>query len=180
LLRFFGWQLVGKLPKEKKYVIIIGPHTSNWDFIIFLLVKSSYKLKLVFIGKHTIFIWPFSLFLRKIGGIPVERSGAHNVVDTIVDEFALRDEMIFALSPEGTRSYLDHWKSGFYHIATKANVPVQCAFLDVRSKKLGWGPMFHLTDNKDVDLEKIASFYSDKIGFKPEKSSKIIFKCSNK
>lgn len=178
ILKLFGWQLVGELPKTKKYVVIIGPHTSNWDFFIFLLLKFFYRIKVVFIGKHTIFFGPIGWALRKVGGIPVERSSTHNVVDKIVEEFSLRDEMIFALSPEGTRSYLDHWKSGFYHIARKAKVPVQTAFLDVRSKQLGWGPVFYLTDDRHADLKKIAAFYSDKQGFKPEKFSKIIFKRS--
>ncbi len=179
ILKFFGWKLVGELPEYKKYLIIIGPHTSNLDFFMFLLVKWVYRIKVVFIGKHTIFIGPIGWILRKIGGIPVERSSAHNVVDTIVNEFSLRDEMIFALSPEGTRSYLNHWKSGFYHIARKAGVPVQSAYLDVKTKQIGWGPVFHLSDDKDRDLEKIADFYSDKLGFKPEKFSKITFKRHN-
>lgn len=179
ILRIFGWQLVGELPPIKKYIIIIGPHTSNWDFFIFILVKFRFRIKVVFIGKHSIFIGPIGWALRKIGGIPVERSSAHNVVDKIVEEFLARDAMIFALSPEGTRSYLDHWKSGFYHIARKANVPVQTAFLDVRSKQIGWGPMFYMTDDRHEDLIKIAGFYSDKQGFKPEKFSKIVFKSSN-
>lgn len=180
MFKLFGWHLVGKPPELNKYVVIIGPHTSNWDFVVFLLVKLAFKLKIVFIGKHAIFIWPFSVFLSKIGGIPVERTRAHNVVDTIVTEFSERDKMVFALSPEGTRSYLDHWKSGFYYIAKKANVPVQCAFLDTRSKEVGWGSLFYLTDNRDVDLKKIASFYSAKKGFKPENFSKITFKHSDR
>ncbi len=179
ILKTLGWRLVGKLPTLKKYVVIVGPHTSNWDFFIFLLVKFSYRLTVVFIGKHTIFIGPIGWALRKIGGIPVERSSAHNVVDKIVEEFSIREEMVFALSPEGTRRYLDHWKSGFYHIARKANVPVQTAFLDVRSKQTGWGPLFYLSDDRHEDLKKIAEFYSGKLGFKPEKFSKIIFKSSN-
>ena len=115
-----------------------------------------------------------------MGGLPVNRSRAHNVVDTIVDEFNKRDEMIFGLSPEGTRSYLDHWKSGFYHIARKANVPVQTAFLDAPSKTLGWGPLFEVTADKNADLARIASFYSDKRGIRPEKFSKIVFRPSDK
>jgi len=180
ILKLFGWRFIGEPPEQKKYVVIIGPHTSNWDFVIFLLVKMTYQLKVVFIGKHTIFIWPFSLFLKKIGGIPVERSSKHNVVDAIAEEFSKRDEMVFALSPEGTRSYLDHWKSGFYFIARKARVPVQCAFLDAPTKTLGWGPIFNLSDDKDADLKRIESFYADKRGFKPEKFSKIVFKDSGK
>lgn len=176
VLNLFGWKLVGELPQVRKYIVIIGPHTSNWDFFIFLLVKFAYGLKVLFIGKHTIFVGPFGWALRKVGGIPVERSTAHNVVDQIVGEFKLRDEMIFGLSPEGTRSYLNHWKSGFYHIARKANVPVQTAFLDAKTRQLGWGPVFHMSEDKHADLRKIADFYSDKQGLKPEKFSKPVFR----
>lgn len=175
LLRLSGWKLVGQLPPIKKFVVIIAPHTSNWDFFIFVAVKFAFRIKVVFIGKHSIFIGPVGWILRKMGGIPVVRSSAHNVVDTIVAEFNNRDEMIFALSPEGTRSYLDHWKTGFYHIARKAKVPVQTAFLDRPSKVIGWGPLFELTDNKERDLERIAQFYRTKRGFKPASFSKITF-----
>jgi len=175
ILKNFGWQLVGELPKIKKYVVIIGPHTSNWDFLIFVLVKFAYKINVVFIGKHTIFVGPFDWILRRLGGLPVNRESSHHVVDQIVDEFNKRDSMIFGLSPEGTRRYRNHWKSGFYHIARKANVPVLTAFLDTKTMTLGWGPVFELTDDKHADLKKIAVFYSDKIGIKPEKFSKIVF-----
>lgn len=180
LLQLFGWSLVGELPANKKYVIIIAPHTSNWDFVVFILVKMVFRLKAVFIGKHTIFVGPFGWVLRKLGGIPVNRSSAHNVVDTIVYEFEKRDEMVFALSPEGTRSYLDHWKSGFYHIARKADVPVQIVYLNAGDKTLGLGPLLTMTEDKNSDLKKIAKFYADKQGIKPEKFSKIIFRTSDK
>jgi len=179
ILHLFGWKLEGELPKLEKYVIIIGPHTSNWDFFIFLLVKFHYRLNIVFIGKHTIFIGPIGWVLRRLGGLPVNRSSSHNVVDQIVDEFNRRKQMVFGLSPEGTRSYLDHWKSGFYHIALKAKVPVQSAFLDIISHRIGWGPLFYLTGDKDKDLENIARFYRDKKGIRPEKFSKIVFKHDN-
>jgi 1-acyl-sn-glycerol-3-phosphate acyltransferase len=170
-----SWEIVGNLPKEKKFVIIIGPHTSNWDFFMFILVKFACKLRVSFIGKHTIFIGPAGWVLRKLGGIPVERSSSHNVVDTIVDEFLKRESMIFALSPEGTRSYLDHWKSGFYHIARKANVPVVAAFLDTQTKTIGWGPSFIMGDDKHKDLNKIREFFVDKKGFKQHRYSLVRF-----
>ena len=175
-----GWQVVGQLSQEKKLVAIVAPHTSNWDFCIFVLLKIALRLKVVFIGKHTIFVGPFGWALRKMGGLPVNRGGGHNIVDEIADEFKRRDKMIFALSPEGTRSYLPHWKSGFYHIARKANVPIQTVFLDTKTKTIGWGPVYHLTDDKHADLERIKEFYRDKHGFKPEKFSKITFRSKNK
>lgn len=170
-----GWKIVGNLPEQKKFVVIIAPHTSNWDFFMFILVKFACKLKVSFIGKHTIFVGPIGWLLRKLGGIPVKRSSSHHVVDIIVEEFSRKDSMIFGLSPEGTRSYLDHWKSGFYHIAVNANVPVVTAFLDTRTKTIGWGPSFIMTDNKHKDLENIAKFFSDKRGFKPHNYSQVRF-----
>lgn len=142
---------------------------------MFILIKFACNLKVSFIGKHTIFFGPAGWLLRKLGGIPVKRSSSNDVVNTIVEEFSKRDSMIFALSPEGTRSYLDHWKSGFYHIAKKANVPVVTAFLDTKTKTIGWGPSFIMTENKHKDLEDIGCFFSDKKGFKPHNYSSIRF-----
>lgn len=175
ILKLFGWTLEGEPPSLKKYVIIIAPHTSNWDFFIFLLVKSVFKLQVVFIGKHTIFVGPFGWLLRKIGGLPVERSNSHNVVEQIADEFKRRQHMIFALSPEGTRSYKDHWKSGFYHIAKKAKVPIQTAFLNATDKTLGWGPLMDSSLSEDDLLKKLALFYEDKKGIRSSNFSQIKF-----
>lgn len=176
VLNIFGWTIVGELPKTKKYVAIVAPHTSNWDFPIFVLMKFALRMKVNFIGKHTIFVGPFGWFLKSMGGIPVNRSSRNNVVDQIVDNFKQREEMIFALSPEGTRSFKDHWKSGFYHIAMKADVPVQFCFLDKTTKTLGFGPMIKLSGEEAIDLETIRVFYKDKKGIRPELLSTIQFK----
>ena len=176
ILKLMGWTLVGDYPQEKKFVGIVAPHTSNWDFFFFLLVKWAFKIKVVFIGKHTLFVGPIGWALRKIGGLPIDRRSPHNTVDMIVEEFNKRDKMIFGLSPEGTRSYLDHWKSGFYHIALKAKVPIKMAYIDTTTKTIGWGPKFYPSGDKIKDLELIRNFFSDKKGFKPEKFSKIVFK----
>ena len=175
-LLIFGWKLVGQPPKINKYVVIIAPHTSNWDFFIFLLVKFSYQLKVNFIGKRSIFIGPIGWVLKKIGGIPVNRSKNQNVVDSIVNAFNDNENMIFALSPEGTRSYKDHWKSGFYHIALNANVPLQTCFLDITSKTLGFGPLIKLSGDQEQDIQNLNQFYCDKKGIKSEQFSKIVFK----
>ena len=176
LLKLFGWQTIGKPPEIKKYVVIVAPHTSNWDFFIFLLLKFSYRLKINFIGKHTIFIGPIGWVLRKLGGIPVFRSQNHNVVDSIIKAFNENENMIFALSPEGTRSYKDHWKSGFYHIALNAKVPIQTCFLDMTTKTLGFGPLIELTGDIKQDLAVFQNIYSDKKGIKPALFSKITFR----
>ena len=176
ILNLFGWSVVGQPAQLDKYVIIVAPHTSNWDFFIFLLLKFYYQLKVNFIGKHTIFIGPFGWFLRKIGGIPVVRTENHNVVDTIVLAFKQNQKMIFALSPEGTRSYKNHWKSGFYHIAINAKVPVQTCFLNKTNKTLGFGPLLELCGERQKDLELIRQFYRNKKGINSELFSDIVFK----
>ena len=171
-----GWTIVGQPPETKKYVAIVAPHTSNWDFFIFICMKFALRLKVNFIGKHTIFVGPIGWALRRLGGIPVNRTANNNVVDQIVDSFKQRDNMIFALSPEGTRSYKDHWKSGFYHIALKADVPVQFCYLDKSTKSVGFGPMIQLTGDKNKDLETIKAFFQDKKGIKPDLFSDIRFR----
>lgn len=176
ILSLWGWQLIGKPPELRKYVVIIAPHTSNWDFFIFLLVKFSFQLRVNFIGKHTIFIGPIGWLLRKIGGIPVNRSKNKNVVDAIVDSFRENDDMIFALSPEGTRSYKDHWKTGFYHIALNADVPIQTCFLDADTRTIGFGPLINLSGDITNDLKIISEIYADKKGIREELFSKIRFK----
>ncbi|TQV87339.1 lysophospholipid acyltransferase family protein [Aliikangiella coralliicola] len=171
-----GWTLIGQPPALNQYVAIVAPHTSNWDFFLFLLMKFSFRLKVSFIGKHTIFVWPIGWALRRLGGIPVNRSAKHNVVDTIVEAFNQNEKMIFAISPEGTRSYKDHWKSGFYHIALSAGVPVQTCFLDTTKKQIGFGPLVTLTGDKSKDLDEFQEIYHNKKGIKPELFSQIQFK----
>ena len=156
----------------------MAPHTSNWDFFIFLALKFSLKIKVNFVGKHTIFIWPFNWILRRLGGRPVDRSKNNNMVDAIVALFNQSEEFIFALSPEGTRSYKDHWKSGFYHIAVNAKVPIQLCFLDASTKTIGFGPLLEPTGNLEKDAELIKSFYENKKGINPELGSRINFKKS--
>ncbi len=179
ILKLTGWNLEGEPPNIDKYVVIIAPHTSNWDFFIFLLVKFSYSLKVSFIGKHTIFIGPIGWLLRKIGGIPVNRTKNKNVVGTIVEAFDKSEKMVFALSPEGTRSYKDHWKTGFYHIALNANVPIQTCFLDAETRTLGFGPLVNLSGDIEKDFELFKQVYAGKKGIKQELFSKITFNKKN-
>ena len=176
LLNLFGWRLVGQPPKIKKYVLIVAPHTSNWDFFIFILLKFHFRMKVSFIGKHSIFIGPVGWVLKRLGGIPVDRRKAQNVVQVIVDLFNESEEMAFALSPEGTRSYKDHWKTGFYNIASNAKVPIQFCYLDATTKTLGFGPLFEISGDLDKDFEVIREFYSDKKGLRPELFSEITYK----
>lgn len=174
ILRLLGWTVVGEMPKSKKNVFIFAPHTSNWDFVIMMMTRFSFKMKPAYLGKDTLFRPPFGWFFRMLGGIPVVRSNSHNVVDQVVKIIHERDEIALALAPEGTRSRTKYWKSGFYHIALKAEVPIVMAFLDTKTKTLGMTDAFNLTGDQSVDMEVIRNFYKDKTGFKPELTSDIV------
>lgn len=173
LLALFGWKVVGEMPAEKKFVFIFAPHTSNWDFVIMMMTRFCFKMKPAYLGKHTLFKPPFGWFFRILGGIPVERSSSHNVVNDIVKIINERDEIALTLAPEGTRSKKPYWKSGFYHIANKAKVPLVLAFLDTKTKTLGIGETLNLSGDKEADMKVIREFYQDKKGFRPELASDI-------
>jgi 1-acyl-sn-glycerol-3-phosphate acyltransferase len=161
LLRLAGWQVVGQLPTQKKVIAIVAPHTSNWDFFLGLALGLHWKAmrKTMWFGKHTIFIGPIGRLLRALGGIPIDRSKPHRVVTQTIDAVKQRDEMILALSPEGTRKWTNHWKSGFYLIALKTGLPVALAFIDYKNKRLGMGPVVQFTGHQDDDWDQLRQFY---------------------
>ena len=168
LLKIMGWKIINDLPNEKKYMLIAAPHTSNWDFPLGLMVKFSEKVKLNFLGKGSLFKPPFGWFFRALGGIPVYRQLKLNMVDQMVEQFNQRDHMILAMSPEGTRSYLEYWKSGFYHIAHKAGVPIAMATLDFGNKMVKLGHAFMPTGDIHEDMKIIRAFYANIQGKRPE------------
>lgn len=173
LLHLFGWHLKRQIPDEDKIIIIGAPHTSNWDFPLTLLALSALGLKFSWIGKHTMFKWPFGNFLKKLGGIPVNRKARNGFIDEMVNAFSAGKKLIVAIAPEGTRSKKDHWKVGFYHIALRAHVNVCLGFIDYPSKTIGLGPV--LTPSGDIvsDFGIIRDFYHDKKGRYPHKQSSI-------
>ena len=134
-----GWRIEGTLPDLPKYVIIAAPHTSNWDFALYIWVRAELRFAPHFLGKHTIFWWPLGLLWRRLGGIPVERGARLNVVDQVAERFRTSERMIIAMSPEGTRKRTTAWKSGFYHLARKAGVPVIPGRLDYPSRTVTLG-----------------------------------------
>lgn len=175
LLRLGGWELVGSAPEVRRCVVIFAPHTSNWDFPILLLVRFAFDRRVRYLGKHTLFRPPFGWFFRATGGIPVDRSRPHDVVRSIARRISDEDELWLAMAPEGTRQRTDHWKSGFYHIALEAKVPVLLAFIDARRRECGLGPLIELSGDAERDLERLRAFYADKAGIHPELASDVRF-----
>ena len=151
-MRATGWRFVGAFPDLRKFVIAVAPHTSNWDFLHGAAAMFALDLKVTFIGKHTLFVWPFSLFLRWMGGIPVDRSAAQGVVGEAVDSFRDPVQHVLVIAPEGTRRKVHRYKTGFLHIARGAGVPVVLVGLDYGSRCVRIGPA--LTIGADIERER--------------------------
>lgn len=169
LLKWRGWTHHVDAPSEKKYVLIVAPHTSNWDFLLMFPVGLLLKRRVRFMIKHSVFVGPVGSVLRWLGGIAVERSSRHNFVQQMVDEFAQAEEMVLIITPEGTRSPVPEWKRGFYHIAHEAGVPIVRCFLDTGRRRAGiWAP-FYPTGQVEADLKKLRADYDQVIPRYPEK-----------
>lgn len=166
-LKAMGWRVTGQLPSLPKYVIIAAYHTSNWDFVIGIFAAFVLKARIYWIGKDNLFKPPFVKLFRWIGGIPINRSRSQNMVDRIIQIFHEHEHMIIALAPKGTRRKTSYWKTGFYHIAAGAGVPMVLAFIDYRSRTCGIGPVLNPTGDMEADMEKIRSFYSGITGKYP-------------
>lgn len=172
ILRRAGWKMDGAVPPHlKKYVMIMAPHTSMWDFVIGRLFFYALGINGRFLIKKELFFFPVGPLLRVLGSVPVNRAKGNNVMRQAIEMFKQEDELVILITPEGTRSKNPVWKKGFYHIAQKANVPIVPGYLDFKSKTAGIGPIFQPTDNMTQDIMRLNKFYSGKKGRHPEKFS---------
>jgi len=159
VLRLTGWRVEGEIPDVPKFVIAVAPHTSNWDFVVGAATMFALDLRLSFIGKHTLFRWPFAGVMRWMGGIPVDRGAAHGFVGETVNAFASAEPRILAVAPQGTRTRGARFRSGFLHIAHGANVPVVLASLDYAARCLRFGPSFLPGEDVDAELARVEAFF---------------------
>ena len=174
ILRTIRWRLEGELPRLDKYVIIGAPHTSNWDGVVFLAGVAQLGVRLRFLSKPENLRGPFGPLFRRFGAIAVDRSRASNVVAELVGQFASHERFILALGPEGTRGYRSHWRSGFYHIARAANVPVMLIAIDYAERRVLLGPAIDLTGDIRADMDRIRAFYRDNSsGVDPAQASPV-------
>jgi 1-acyl-sn-glycerol-3-phosphate acyltransferase len=167
-LRAFGWKHTGPLPEIDHCVVIAAPHTSNWDGAHMIAISWALGLKLNWMGKHTLFKPPFGWFVKKLGGVPIDRRSPQGLVEQMADAFRARDRLWLAVPPEGTRGKVEHWKSGFYAIAHEAKVPVMLGFLDFENKIGGLGPAVEITGDPRADMDQIRGFYGKMKGRHPE------------
>ncbi len=170
IFKFLGWKFRGSFePRPPKFIIIVAPHTSNWDFPLGIMLRSIAKINSTkFLGKSQLFKFPQGLIFRALGGYPVERTKDNNLVDAVVDIFNSKDEFSIALAPEGTRSKVTRFKTGFYHIAKKANIPIILVGFNFKEKEIVIKKPFYPTTNTLADFEYIIKFFSSIKGKNPK------------
>ena len=166
-----GWQLFGQKPDLGKFIIIVAPHTSNWDFFIGGLYLNARGIKSKVLIKKEVFFFPLGLIFKMIGGIPVDRYKRNNISEQMVDLFNRSKKMTLIITPEGTRKKVSNWKKGFHRIAKQANVPVILAFIDYGRKTVGINKVFELTDDIDADMIRLKKYYKNIIPKYPRKFS---------
>ena len=159
LFKINGWQVKGETPAVKKYVIIVAPHDSNWDFFLMIGAAFLFGLDIKWAGKSELFYWPYGWFFRWFGGFSVRRNKSKNTVDTCAEWFAEHEEFILIIAPEGSRNIHDAWRSGFYFIAKKAQVPLGLAFIDRGKKICGLEKIYHISGDYEKDLAELQAYF---------------------
>ena len=160
-----GWSFAGSIPDLSKAVLIVAPHTSNWDFVIGAAGMLALDLDLRFLGKHTLFRGPMGVIMRLLGGIPVDREQpGGGVVEEMGQRFKNSDHLLLALAPEGTRGEVTRWKTGFHQIARAAGVPIIAATLDYERRQIRFRELFTPSPDVEADVEELQEFFADSLG----------------
>jgi 1-acyl-sn-glycerol-3-phosphate acyltransferase len=169
ILRLCGWRYRYLIPREiTKSVMLVAPHTSNWDFILGRLCYNALDIRVRFMIKKEMFFFPVGIFLRMWGGVPVDRKNPGNITEQASGMFARYDELTFGITPEGTRKPNPRWKKGFYRIAMHANVPIAFTYLDYGKKDAVVGKIFYPTGNYSEDMKEIAAYFAKVTPAHPE------------
>lgn len=168
-MRLVGWRVEGRLPDLPKFVLIGAPHTSNWDFVLFLGLIFSLRANVRFMGKAEVFRSPFGWFFYYCGGVPVDRKKSTGLVEQMVKACNESDKFILTIAPEGTRHHVAEWKRGFYHIAKNAGIPIVMAVVDGKQKTVRVGQVFHPTEDMETDMKSIQGFFAGVVGINPRR-----------
>ena len=169
IMGLVGWRVTGKLPDLPKFIMIGAPHTSNWDFILFLGVIFTLRADVRFMGKIELFRPPHGWFFRYCGGVPVDRKKSTGLVDQMVDAANQAERFILTIAPEGTRHHVAEWKRGFYHIAKGAGIPIVMAVVDGKHKEVRIGQVFQPTDDIEADMKSIQGYFEGVVGVNPRR-----------
>ncbi|MBK9925602.1 MAG: lysophospholipid acyltransferase family protein [Anaerolineales bacterium] len=169
IMRLVGWRVDGTLPDLPKYVLIGAPHSSNWDFVLFLGIIFTLRANVRYMGKVELFRPPHGFFFRYCGGVPVDRKKSTGLVDQMVEACNKSEHFILTIAPEGTRHHVTEWKRGFYHIAKNAGIPIVMAVVDGKNKTVHVGQVFHPTDDIETDMKSIQGFFAGMVGINPRR-----------
>ncbi len=172
-LKLKGWEMDGEVPTAQNYVLIAAPHTSNWDALYMLALARLVNVNVRWMVKHTLFNPPFGWVIRRLGGIPIYRHMRNDVVQQMVERLTSGGSLVLVVPAKGTRGPTEYWKSGFYHIANIAQVPIVMGYLDYAEKRGGFGPALVPSGDVKADMDVIRAFYRDKVGKYPENSDQI-------
>ena len=168
VLKLAGWGFEGGLPDAPKFVIAVAPHTSNWDFVVGVFARQAVGLRAHFLGKHTLFRPPLGWLFRWLGGTPVRRDVRAGVVEQAAAAFTAHERFVLALAPEGTRRRVEAWRTGFYHIAREAGVPIALVAFDYGRRRIVAGPAVEPTGDAEADLRRIRAFFDGIVPKNPE------------
>lgn len=168
IFKLTGWKIQGQAPTLKKYVLVAAPHTSNWDFVYGLCAWQLYGMKPRYLIKKEFYVFPLNILFHLTGGLPVDRSKSNKLTDAMVEMFEQRDEFIALVPPEGTRKKVERWKTGFYYLAIKANVPIVLGILDYKLKSARLSEPFIPTGDIEKDFATIREFFKGATGKNPE------------
>ena len=167
MFRLLGWRIEDQRPKDlDRYIVVVAPHTSNWDFPLTLAMARVSGVKIRWLGKDALFRGPMGPVMRYLGGVSIDRSAPQGTVAVLAKAFTEQDDLVLVVPAEGTRSKGDYWKSGFYRIAEAAGVPIVCAFVDSATRSGGFGPVFRPTGDVGRDMDLVRAFYAGKVGLK--------------
>lgn len=170
ILKLLGWKIEVNMPSGvRKAVMLVAPHTTNYDFFIGRLVFNVVGLPVKFLIKKEAFFFPFGGLLKKMGGIPVKRGERNNLVHQLAAHFEQADKLVLVVTPEGTRKYTKYWKKGFYYIALEAQVPIALGYLDYKHKKAGVKKVINPSGDLKTDFEDFKAFYQTLHAYHPEK-----------
>jgi 1-acyl-sn-glycerol-3-phosphate acyltransferase len=176
LLRLLGWRIVLEPLPGPKGVIMVYPHTSNWDFLYGILFRFGSGLPVQWMGKHSLFRWPIGGLMRRMGGIAVNRSAAQGMIGALLEEYARRDTLWIAIAPEGTRSHTPHLKSGFYRIAVEGKLPCGLGFIDYATRSVGIDGYVHFTGDVERDVAMLREHYAGRRGKRHELAGTFQFR----
>ena len=169
VMRLFGWRVDGTLPDLPKFILVGAPHTSNWDFVLFLGIIFTLRANVRFMGKAELFRNPLGWFFYYCGGVPVDRKKSTGLVEQMVEACNESENFILTIAPEGTRHHVTEWKRGFYHIARGAGIPIVLAVVDGKHKTVRIGQIFNPTGDMEADLTTIKGFFAGIVGINPRR-----------